>query len=978
MRPFVAMAEMTDLQERLQRSIGDRYRIARELTGGGMSRLFLATEPSLGREVVIKVLPPELASEVSAARFQREIELAARFQHPNIVPVLAGGASEGLLFYVMPFVRGESLRRLLESGQPIAVPAALTIVEEVADALAYAHSQGVVHRDLKPENILLAAGHAMVTDFGVAGALAVARSGDRLTGTGTSVGSPGYMAPEQLAGDGTVDARTDQYALGCVAYELIAGKAPFKAAALKDLVVAHLTRVPPPLQELRGEVSPNTASAVARALAKDPADRFPDIATFRRELVSGARPHAAPARRMLRRFAISAVAIAALIVLGVFLANRSRTATPALDENLIAVAPFTVLEPSLAIWREGMVDVLARKLDGAGPLRAVPPSVSVRRFSGRADNTSAEALGRATGAGLAIFGTLYAQGADSARIEATLYDVREGRVVADVVLADATSQLARLTDSVTVHLVRELGRGVPRLSSLTTSSLSALKEFLQGEQYYRRSAWDSAVAHYERASALDSAFVLPLLRLTYVYGWKGSLTDAKVIALSEQTFQRARGLSLHDSLLVRAVALEGQAVGPAPPDLPGAAILEAFRLGEEAMRVYPQSQDAAMQHVDAIYHVGIPVHRGNRRELRTRFDRIIEMDSSFTPAYLHPINISFELGDTAAAHRYARLYLARTPTDDDAAAVRALDAVLSASRPPAAFTTLIDTASYNLLRSIGQLTFRWLDADETSVRITAQALARARATGSIGTPSRILAQSLALRGHLSEAAKYVPDGLAGTSVLVSLASRPLALELALLGGLSPDVADSLFSRIAAEPLGVYTGYLGIPYFALRRDTVALQKLRGRIDSLALTSRSPTLARVLAGGARAYLALARGDSASALREFETLPDSLMACAGCHVWHLTHAQLLSRAGRVREAYAILQTDANYWNTPVGVLWTLERARVREQLGDRDLAREDYAMVVAAWRDPDTSLKAYVDEARQALTRLSADAPRGGMRP
>jgi hypothetical protein len=317
-------------------------------------------------------------------------------------------------------------------------------------------------------------------------------------------------------------------------------------------------------------------------------------------------------------------------------------------------------------------------------------------------------------------------------------------------------------------------------------------------------------------------------------------------------------------------------------------------------------------------------------------------------------------------------YLARNPTDDDAAAVRALESVFSAPRPAAALTAFVDTASLNMLRQFSQLTFRWFDADESQVQVSARALARARAAGSgAATPSRILAQSLALRGHLRQAATLFPDALAETSVLVSVAGRPLALELALLGGLSPAVADTLFRRIGAEPLGVYTGYLGIPYFALRRDTIALRALRGRVDSLARTSRSPALARVLAGGTRAYLALARGDTATALREFDAIRDSLMSCSGCHVWHLTHAQLASRAGRVRDAYAILQPDVNYWLTPVSVLWTLERARVREQLGECDLARDDYAMVVAAWRDPDSSLAAYVDEARRALARLSPDS-------
>src|SRR3989442_1433217 len=218
---------MVDLRARLQAALGDAYRIERELGCGGMSRVFLANEASLHRQVVVKVLPPEFASEVSEARFKQEIELSAQLQHPNILPVLTAGAKDDLLYYVMPFVSGESLRHRLTREGKLPVADAVRILYEIADALACAHAEGVIHRDVKPENILLLGTHAVLTDFGVARALADARSGSRLTDTGLALGTPGYMSPEQAAGERHVDARADVYALAVVGYEMLAGQPPF-------------------------------------------------------------------------------------------------------------------------------------------------------------------------------------------------------------------------------------------------------------------------------------------------------------------------------------------------------------------------------------------------------------------------------------------------------------------------------------------------------------------------------------------------------------------------------------------------------------------------------------------------------------------------------------------------------------------------------------------------------------------------------
>ena len=280
------------LASRLQTAMGDAYRLERELPGGGMSRLFVAMESSLNRRVVIKVLPPELTSDVSAARFKQEIELAAHLQHPHILPILAAGSKDDLLYYVMPFVAGESLRQHLASG-PMPIGDAVRILREVADALAYAHRKGIVHRDIKPENILLEEGHAVLADFGVARAIDEARSGaamPRVTGTGMSVGTPTYMAPEQASGERHIDARADLYALAVVGYEMLAGKLPFTAPSPQAMLAAHLTAPPPAVTKTRPDVPAPVATAISKALAKTPDERYATAEEFRDALDPAAAP----------------------------------------------------------------------------------------------------------------------------------------------------------------------------------------------------------------------------------------------------------------------------------------------------------------------------------------------------------------------------------------------------------------------------------------------------------------------------------------------------------------------------------------------------------------------------------------------------------------------------------------------------------------------------------------------------------------
>jgi eukaryotic-like serine/threonine-protein kinase len=281
---------MSDLADRLQTALGDAYRIERELGGGGMSHVFLAKETALGRSVVVKVLPPEMAASVNIERFRREIQLAASLQHPHIVPVLAAGQSGDLLYYTMPLVEGESLRAKLAREGEMPVSDAVRVLRDVVDALAYAHARGVVHRDIKPDNVLITGQHAVVTDFGVAKAMSASSGSSSLTSLGVALGTPAYMAPEQAAADPNVDHRADLYAVGAMAYEMLCGRPPFSGMSPQQVLAAHVTLPPAPLNSQRTSVPPALNMLVMRCLEKKPADRIQTAAEMLTQLQAMATP----------------------------------------------------------------------------------------------------------------------------------------------------------------------------------------------------------------------------------------------------------------------------------------------------------------------------------------------------------------------------------------------------------------------------------------------------------------------------------------------------------------------------------------------------------------------------------------------------------------------------------------------------------------------------------------------------------------
>ena len=395
----------SDLLNRLRKAIGSAYEIDRCIGEGGMATVFLARDLRHGRLVAIKLLTPELGAIIGAVRFLAEIKVTAPLQHPHILGLLDSGEGDGLLWYVMPYVDGESLRQRLDRERQLAIPDAVRLATEVADALHYAHRQGIIHRDIKPENVLLRDGRAVVADFGIA--LAASRAGGtRLTGTGLSLGTPAYMSPEQAMGDRELDARSDQYSLAAMLYEMLAGVPPHTGPTMQAVLSALLTRPPEPIRSLRASVPDAVADALEIALAKLPADRFPTTEAFARALVDG--PSSGGVRTApqgtrtsttsRRRRGIAFVAAAMLVGIGIGAASsyvaRSAPASvlPILQFDVLAdsglqIDPFAELTPdgstlvyrafdgdSIALYTHRFAEGVSRRVGNAERGRKAPLS----------------------------------------------------------------------------------------------------------------------------------------------------------------------------------------------------------------------------------------------------------------------------------------------------------------------------------------------------------------------------------------------------------------------------------------------------------------------------------------------------------------------------------------------------------------------------------------------------------------------------
>jgi serine/threonine-protein kinase len=508
---------------KLRDNLAGRYEIEREIGRGGMATVYRARDTQHDRPVALKVLHPELAASLGAERFQREIRLAARLQHPHILGVYDSGETDGYLWFTMPFVEGESLRDRITRERQLSVADAVRITREVALALDFAHRHGVVHRDIKPENILLIDGQAMLADFGIARALGATDDNTSLTGTGMSIGTPGYMSPEQAAGDKAIDARTDIYSLGCVLYEMLAGEPPFTGPTMQAVIARVMTETARPLDGVRQAVSRQLAGAVAQAMAKTPADRPATAGDFARLLEStasipAAAPLPVPARRRWPWVAAATVVIAAGLATVLIVRPMLTRGGSEPNEHRIAVLPFeNAGSADDEYFADGMTDEVRSRLSAIHGLRVTARASSSQY---RRSPKSPREIGRELGVQYLLSGTVRwskTNGVSRVRVTPELTDVSNletrwsqpyDTVMSDVfqIQASIASKVAEALNVALAPPVRE------QIARPATSNLDAYDEFLKGEQITSSLGTSDAVVlskgleHYERAVELDSTF----------------------------------------------------------------------------------------------------------------------------------------------------------------------------------------------------------------------------------------------------------------------------------------------------------------------------------------------------------------------------------------------------------------------------------------------------------------------------------------
>ena len=557
---------MSDLREQLQQDLGSAYTLERELGGGGMSRVFLARDNSLGREVVIKILPPEMAAAVSSQRFRREVQLAANLQHPHIVPLLSAGETNGLPYFTMPYVKGESLKaHLLKVGE-LPLFEAIRILREVASALAYAHENSIVHRDIKPDNVLISGGSAVVTDFGVAKALTASSdvTGSSLTSMGVALGTPAYMAPEQATADPHTDHRADIYALGVMAYEMITGSTPFANRSPQATLAAHVTEVPESVTRKRSNTPPGLAAIVMRCLEKRAADRPQSARELMNQLDAlttpsgGMTPTASyPVPAKGPRWKIpAAAAIVAVLGLGAFAftqfrSSESEPAAGIAEQKSIAVLPFKNMsgDPANEFFSDGLSEELLNVLAQVRGLRVAARGSSFQ-FKGK--EADVREIGRKLGVETVLDGSVRKSG-DQVRITAQLIDAQTGYQLwsetYDRRMDDVFAVQNEITRSIGNALNMQFGAARIAQAQGRRVSAEAYEQYLKGVFALKSTtegALKGGLAHFEQAVRLDSGYAAAWAQIASI--------QLELAGLGFVSAKEGNGKA--DSALRRALALD--------------------------------------------------------------------------------------------------------------------------------------------------------------------------------------------------------------------------------------------------------------------------------------------------------------------------------------------------------------------------------------------------------------------------------------
>lgn len=969
--------------DQLQAALADRYRLDGCLGTGGMAIVLRALDLRHSRPVAIKVLKPELAGGLVRHRFHREITLAARLQHPMVVPVFDSGETGSLLWYAMPLVEGISLReRLRQARGPLPLEETLRLLRDAASALDYAHAHGVIHRDVKPENILLTGGRAVVADFGIARVLLpgvdeeplTPAAGSAIGGLGVAVGTPAYMSPEQAMGGAGVDGRTDIYALACVAFECLAGEPAFSGPTVPAVLAASVAGPRPRLARRRPDLPPALDPVLVRALAPEPADRPATAEAFVAELERAAQVHLSPvqvpalsARRPSHRRAGLAAALLAVLGLGgAWWAGRP-AAPVAPGAQVIAVLPFQITVPGLEELQAGMVDLLARNLNDQGGIRTIdPPQVFAkwRQDAVVPDHATALALARELQAGSALTGSVVAAGA-TVRLSAALH-ATDGTELAQVQVTGAADSVLALVDTLTLRLLRAVWRShepLPsvRVAALTTSSLGALRDYLRGEAFYRRSQWDSAAVRYARALEQDSSFALALFRRTLVAGWTGeAIGRPERRQLARRAELAAGRLSPRERSLFTAFRLfdEGE--------------LAAVDSARRYVARWPDDPEGWYLLGEAQYHARA-VTALSPAELRAPFDRVLAIDSTLAPAAIHPAQLALQDRDSTGFARYVRLLRQAGAT----ARAEAYGTIWQAAWGPARGAAgdsamalaLRDDAFLSLL--VGRLHDVAVDPDALLARLArAERAVRADAGLRTGLLTARAAMTAGL-GRTTAADRQLDTlRLLDERLAARVAAHRTVLGLATAERVAGLLADG--EATAADP---WSRSLFISA-ALARG--ALPKARALLDAAATSDsvRASAAWQAVLAAQRGWLQMAQGDTAAGLAAIERAlaqGGGLAASrAGAPVRFVQALVLASRPASREEGIRRLrwgfEQEPDYLPLAYEAL-----GRALEAKGDTTGALDAYGRFARLWAGADAGLQPRVELARRAMADLTAE-PRG----
>ena len=998
---------MHSVFDRLKTALADRYAIQEELGSGGMATVYLAEDLKHHRKVAVKVLRPELAAALGPERFLREIEIAAGLTHPHILPLHDSGEADGFLYYVMPFVEGESLRARLHREGQLPVVDVVRVLREIADALAHAHKHGVVHRDIKPDNVLLAESHAVVMDFGVAKALSAATGRHELTTAGVALGTPAYMAPEQAAADPNVDQRADIYAVGVMAYEMLSGRPPFTGTTAQEVLSAHLVEAPRPVSERREALPPVLADLVMRCLQKKQAERWQSADEVLRELEQietpsqgstavAAAPRARPAKPA--RVLAGAAALLVLLLAAVLWISRSdeNGSAAAVSSRVVAVLPFSVRgSDELAYLGEGMVTLLSTKLDGAGDLRSVDTrallSFVTREAASSTDPVQGRRMAERFGAGLYVMGDIV-EVSGRIQISASLYDLTRGtETVGEVEVDGEASQVFDLVDQMAAMFLGSLGSGpgarVQQVAAVTTSSLSALKAYLECETAFRVGQYQTAVASCQRAIGHDSTYALAYYRLSVV-AELGTLSELAHEA-AEQAFRHSGRLTQRDRRM-----LEGFLAG---------------RRGEHAgaERVYRSLIGSHPDDIEALYQLGEvlfhsnPLHGKPFAGAREPFERLLSYEPDHAVSLVHLARIASREQRLSGMDSLVQRYVELNPEGDRELEMLALQAF--AHRDPRReeeVTRRLERASDLTLALAIWDVATWTDNIDGAERV-----ARLLTTPSRSAEERTLGHAWLAHVKLAKgqwqgakqelaamASLDLPAALEYRALLSSLPFAPtLRSELvelrAALQQLDPatipasgnpsvfyNVHDELHHVLRAYLLGLVNVRLG--------DTVQARRHAATLEQLSVPTAGGTTAVDLAHSIRAQVALHRGDTTGALTELNqirrqtwyvvTLPSTFYSQT---FERFTRAELLYALGRDREALQWYDHLVEIGPYEVGYrpLAHHRRAQIYERLGDEDQALEHYARFVELWKDADPELQPQVEDVRRRIAALVGEGRR-----